>query len=297
MLIRKLGHAAPNILLMYASSVIGGALFFLPILALYFEDTLFSATNVALIFSIEAFAVVLFEVPTGAIADLFGRKMTIVLDHVITLCAIGLLFIGGSLWIFIIYAIIHAFAMSLASGSEDALIYDTLQEHGKEQYYKRAIGIYYALWPLGASVGAIIGGYLATISLEHTILFSFIPVGIATILVAFLKEAKYEKEKHQNVLRQMNDAFRFALSKKQLILLFIGGFVLMAFGESLHLLKPLFFEEKEITLQAYGYLYAGTFGLAAVGYYLSDTISLKIGDRRTLLIFSIINPFIVIAAS
>ena len=68
------GIKSKNIRLMYASTFISGMLFFLPILALYFEKNLFTITNVALIFSIEAIAVTLLEVPTGAIADLFGRK-------------------------------------------------------------------------------------------------------------------------------------------------------------------------------------------------------------------------------
>jgi len=79
-----------NIFLVYASLIAGGMLFFLPILALYFEETLFTVTNVALIFAVEAIAMVIFEVPTGAIADLFGRKRTLVLANLVVLLGGGI---------------------------------------------------------------------------------------------------------------------------------------------------------------------------------------------------------------
>jgi hypothetical protein len=43
-----------NIPLIYINHVFAGMLFFVPILALYIEQELFSVTNVALIFSIQA---------------------------------------------------------------------------------------------------------------------------------------------------------------------------------------------------------------------------------------------------
>ena len=49
---------------MYAIEFLGGFLFFLPVLALYFEQSLFSIKNVAIIFAIEAISVAIFEIPT-----------------------------------------------------------------------------------------------------------------------------------------------------------------------------------------------------------------------------------------
>ncbi len=286
-----------NILIMYVSTVIGGMLFFLPVLALYFEKDLFTASNVAIIFAVEAIAIVIFEVPTGAIADLFGRKTTLILDYLVTLAAILALYVGGSMAMFIIYAILNAFGRSLSSGSEDALIYDSLKEQGKEIYYKKVIGIFLALWPLGAAIGSIIGGYLASISLKSTVAYSFIPTLISFVLVIFLKEPKYEREEHKNIFRQMNDSFKLVVKNKQLILLFVGGFILMAFGESLHYLKPLFFEDKQISVVYFGYLFAATFGLASAGFYLSDRVSKIIGDKKTLILSTILSPALVIIST
>ena len=131
----KYGIKSMNISLMYLMEIISGMAFFLPVIALYLEQDLFNITNVAIIFGIEAVALALFEIPTGAIADLFGRKKTIVLAHILVIFAMIFLYIGGSMPIFIVFAILNSLARSLYSGTDSALIYDTLKEENKEQKF------------------------------------------------------------------------------------------------------------------------------------------------------------------
>ncbi len=188
MKINEIKGTSRNIPLMYATTFIGGMLFFLPVLALYYEQSLFTATNIALIFAVEAFAGIIFEIPTGAIADLFGRKKTLVVSNAMTLCALLFLYIGGDITMFIAYAILNAFARSLTSGTDTALIYDSLKEEGREDQFKKIIGTYMALWPFGATIGSLIGGYLAKTSLQLTVSASFIPITVVLLLAYFLSK-------------------------------------------------------------------------------------------------------------
>jgi len=293
----KLGLKSRNVFLVYASLIAGGMLFFLPILALYFEESLFTATNVALIFAIEAIAMVVFEVPTGAIADLFGRKRTLVLANFVVLLGVLFLYIGGSMLMFILFAVFNSFARALASGTYNAFLYDTLKEERKEHHYKMVIGTFYALWPVGASIGSIIGGYLAKISLSFPVGLSLIPLLFAFILTLMLKEPKYEKEKHKNVLKHMFNSSKIIIHNKQLILLVLGGFVLMAFGETIHLLGPLFFKFKEMPIELFGWITAFVFGFSSLGYYYSHAISEKIGNKTTLIIAVVGSPILFILAT
>lgn len=293
----KLGLKSRNVFLVYASLIAGGMLFFLPILALYFEESLFTATNVALIFAIEAIAMVVFEVPTGAIADLFGRKRTLVLANFVVLLAVLFLYIGGSMWMFALFAIFNSFARALASGTYNAFLYDTLKEERKEHHYKMVIGTFYALWPVGASIGSIIGGYLAKVSLSFPVGLSLIPLLFAFILTLMLKEPKYKKEEHKNVLKHMFNSSKIIIQNKQLIILAIGGFILMAFGETIHLLGPLFFKFKEIPIELFGWVTAFVFGFSSLGHYYSHTISEKIGNKKTLIIAVLGSPILLILAT
>ncbi len=289
----KIGKAeirSRNIPIMYISTIIGGLLFFLPVLALYFEKSLFTATNVAIIYAVEAFSIVLFEVPTGAIADLFGRRKTIILDHVITLFSLIFLCIGGNMIMFILYAILSAFARSLSSGTDSAMIYDSLKDEGKEKHYKKVIGIYGALWPLGASIGSIVGGYLAKSSLQLTVLASFIPVMIALVFTFFLQEPNYEKEEHRDIVKHIINTSKIIAHNKQLIIIIIAMFIMMSLGETIHLMSPIFFKFKNIPIMYFGYIVALTFGFSSLGFYFSYDVSEKIGNKRTLILVSILSP-------
>jgi MFS family permease len=293
----KIEIKSRNIPIMYASEVIGGMLFFLPILALYYEKSLFTVTNVAIVFAVEAFCVVLFEIPTGAIADLFGRKKSIIFANIFVLFALIFLSIGTSMTMFVLYAVFNAFARSLTSGTCSALIYDSLKEENKEQYFKKIIGNLFALWPLGASLGSILGGYMAAISLRTPVFFTFIPITIALIITFFLKESNYEKEQNKNILKHMLSSSKIMFQHKQLIILAIAGFLMFSLGETIHRLDGLFFEFKQIPIVYFGYISAFIYGMSSLGHYLSHDISAKLGNKTALIVAYTLSPLLTLIAT
>lgn len=286
-----------NIPIMYAIAVAGGMLFFLPVLALYFQSKLYTTTNVALVFSLEAVCLVLFEVPTGAVADLFGRKKTVILSRTADLLALVFLFFARSMPMFAGYAVFNALARSLSSGTESALIYDTLKEEGREYQYKKIIGIHYALWPLGASAGSIIGGYLAKDSLQLPVLWTFLPIGLTLAGSLFLKEPSYQKEGHRNIARHMKGAFKLIAGNKQMLVLILASLAMMSLGETVHYLSPLFFKFKQIPIQYFGYISAITYGLSSLGHYLSHGFSKRLGDKMSLIVLTLLSPVLTLAAT
>ena len=282
---------------MYFATFVGGLLFLLPIFALYLEKELFSITNVAIILSIEAISIAVFEIPTGALADLFGRKKTLILAHITRVLSVLFLYVGGSFLMFILYAIVAGLSMSLSSGTDQALIYDTLKDENKERYYKKIIGMFEAIWAISLSIGAIIGGYFAKFSLSFPVLMTLIPLSIAAISILFLKEPNYEKEDHRNIFRHIKNSFKLTVNSKQLIVLIAGLFVLGALGETMHHLVPLFFKFKEIPVEMFGWITATIFFWSSLGHYFSHNISEKFGNKKILLICVLASPILVLIAT
>ncbi len=282
---------------MYWSFIFGGMLFFLPVLALYYEQSLFSLTNVAIIYSVEALGIVLFEVPSGALADLFGRKKTIVLGNAVVLLGLVFLAIGGNMLMFIVYALLSSFARSLVSGSDSALIYDSLQEAGQEQKYEKTIGTYYAMWTIGATVGSLIGGHTAAMDLRFPIWLSFVPLVISTIIVLFLQEPVYQKATHKNIFRHMVQTARFAFSVRNFVLLFVSAFIVFGFGENVLMMGALFLEFKKVPIEVIGYATAAVTALIALGEFYGHEIGLKIGRKKILLVIGAVTPVLFFAAT
>ncbi len=286
-----------NINLMYISHTIGGMMFFLPIYALYLEQNLFTMTNVALIISIEAITAAVFEIPTGAIADIFGRKKTLISAYLLSLISLMFLYLGGNMLMFVSYAILNSFGRSLASGTDSALIYDTLKEENKERYFKKINGTYFALWPLGAATGSIIGGHLATISLNLPVLMTSIPFTIALILILFINEPHYDKDSNKNIFVHMKKTSRLILHNRQLLIIMAGVLMLIALGDAMFVLNPIYFEFKNIPIIYFGYISALAFFLSSAGHYFAHTISERLGDKNTLLLCTIIVPIVVLLST
>ncbi|MBT3406263.1 MFS transporter [Candidatus Woesearchaeota archaeon] len=288
MLFRKFKIKSRNIALVGIIEFIIGFTFFIPILALYIEKELFSVTNVALIFTVQAITAAILEIPTGAIADLFGRKKTYLLANLIFTSGIVFLYIGGSMAMFVIFAILTAAGAALVSGTDSSIIYDTLKQEKKEKHYKKITGILNSLWPFGAIIGSVAGGFFATFSLKLPILLSLIPFIIALIVTLFIEEPKYKKEIHRNIFKQMRNSSRVVLNNKQLLLLIAAGLIIIAFGESIHLLKPLFFDFKNIPIEYFGIVFGFTYACSSVGFFFSHRVSEWLGNKNTLIIATIL---------
>lgn len=297
MIFNNYGIKSHNIYLLYTIHFLGGLMFFLPVLALYYQQTLFSAQNVALIFAVEAIASAIFEVPTGAIADLFGRKLSMFVAFAIDILAIVLLWVGGSMVMFMIYAVLAALAGALNNGADTAIMYDTLKNEEKENLYKKISGIYMAIWSVGATVGSIVGGYLASITLRTSVFYTIFPFVIALILILFIDDPKYEKKAESTINSHMLESLKDVLKNKQLMLILLGGIVAWSFGESTHFLSNLFFEFKNIPLIWFGYAVAADFGLASLGFYFSHAISERFGNKRTVIISVILLALLLITST
>lgn len=72
------------------------------------------------------------EVPTGYLADRFGRKRTLLLGTAITFLSYVLAFFAHGFWMFCLQFALMSFGFACFSGTEEALLYDTLKETGEE---------------------------------------------------------------------------------------------------------------------------------------------------------------------
>ncbi|GEA59350.1 MFS transporter [Vibrio comitans] len=149
----------PNVryYLMFRSSYF--ARFYYPIFTLLFLDYGLTLSQFAMLNVVWAATIVLAEVPSGAFADTLGRKKLVVLSSVIMFIEIGLIAVvptGNPDLVFIVFLvnrILSGLAMALASGADEALAYDTLKEHGKEEAWPLVLQIQLRI---ASSIGIVV---------------------------------------------------------------------------------------------------------------------------------------------
>ena len=128
------------------------------------------------------------EVPSGAAADLFGRKKCMVLSRIcIALSCIIMLF-SAHFWLFAVSFMMQALGNNLNSGSEEALIYDSMKALGKEEHYMGVYGRLNVVIEVSQQLAAVMGGILAEYSFAWCYAACCVIAVTALIPVLFMTE-------------------------------------------------------------------------------------------------------------
>lgn len=104
------------------------------------------------------------ELPTGALADLIGRKKTVILGHIVdALQYLGLAF-ATTLPQFVLLAILSGTAEALRSGSLEAIVYDSLKQDKRESEYKKIMSAQGIRFQVGLMISTVMGGFMGSYS-------------------------------------------------------------------------------------------------------------------------------------
>jgi MFS family permease len=159
----------------------------MPILMLYYKEHGFSDTEAFQLKAAYSLAIVLFEVPSGYIADVLGRKRTLVIGSILGTLGFFIYSITSGFMAFLIAEIILGIGQSFISGADSALLYDTLKHTKREDDYVKYEGRTYTIGNYSEALAGLIGGVIATFSLhlpfvlQTVIAFAAVPAALSLI--------------------------------------------------------------------------------------------------------------------
>lgn len=189
-----------NIIKMYFLKAILWFMVSMPIIVIFFTDKHnLSISQVMILQGIYSLTIAFFEIPSGYIADILGRRKSIIFGTIFTF--IGFIFFSffSGFVVFAVAQIFVGLGGSLISGSDVALIYDTLIETNQTENYTKIEGKNYAIGNFSEATAGILGGILAVTSLyipiyvQTFIIFFSIPVGFSLIEPNINKDEKIQK--------------------------------------------------------------------------------------------------------
>ena len=218
-----------NINLLYFISFFNNLLFWLGVWVLYY--LLFTNyTGVGMIETAMIIAVVFFEIPSGALADLLGKKKTLIIG--LGIICLGDLTMGlaPNFSILFVAAFFSALGSTFLSGTFEAITYDSLKELKRESDYNKVLSKQRSFSYLAQTIAVIIGGLLYTFINHRAPYFAVAGASIVAIIIAWqLKEPKIDSEKFswKNYRQQISKGFRTLFLGKSIrrliyILLTIG---------------------------------------------------------------------------
>lgn len=233
------------------------------------------------------------EIPTGAIADLIGKKKTLALALLIY--ALGNFTVGFSQTYLhlLIGMIILGTGGALSSGTYEALLYDSLKEDGDEKSYGKYLSDTYKYSLVTMSVASFLGGLMYKINPTYPYHALGILSTLSAIIALFLREPNVDTFKFnlKQYLQQNLNGFKELSQnvgwKKILPILLICSFTFVL-TESLDPNLALSFGLNEIQL---GWFYAIAPIITAIGSHFYPQIKKAVGANT--LTFSIWILFIV----
>lgn len=138
-----------------------------PAYALFLLDRGLDLFEINLVLATYLTTVFVFEVPTGAVADRFGRKISFLLSCVVRMTAYFLYAFSDSLPEFLVAEFIDAVGTTLASGALDAWAVDGMRAEGKRTATDRFFARAGVLSRVLMVIGGVAGGYLAARDLAY----------------------------------------------------------------------------------------------------------------------------------
>ncbi len=131
----------------------------------------------------------LLEIPTGTVADVLGRRASLVLGALVGVVAALVYVSSPALPRFLFAEILFAGSFTLMSGADEAMLYDTLRDLGRTDEATRRFGLLASSQQAGIVLGALLGGVIAgQFGLRAPLALQTIPMALAGVVAFTLVE-------------------------------------------------------------------------------------------------------------
>ncbi len=267
-----------------------------PVAALYFAQETGSFALGMSVLSVSMISSSVFEVPTGIISDMAGRKRTMFLGSIAATICVLLWAVGGSFWVLALGSVFAGLGTAFFSGNNIAFLHDTLQQEGKVEEYSHFLGRTSSLFQLGLGTSALLGGVLAERALSYAMWAGVIPPMICLILTLFMIEPRvHGKNTETNVFHHLGKAFRRFRENGKLRALSIASILDYGVGQAQFEFMPVFFASLW-PLWAVGIARSLAHGFAFVSFWFAGKIIRRLEPFKVLMGGKFISHIVVLFA-
>ncbi len=281
-----------NIWKYYASGILQSLWFILSINILYWQSFGINYSQIGLFELIGALAVILLEIPTGAVADLVSRKMSVFIGVIIGAIANFIIGFGSTLFAFATAYVIWAIGDTFISGAKSALIYDTLKDLNREKEYLKIQGRFHLLTTFSLIFATAVSPFLFSINKRIPYILLGIAWLISSIFILMMKEpsrrnSRYSIKKH---LSQMKEGFSYSLSHKIVRWYFLFS-ILIGLPMVLYndLISQSYYINIGFSLSSLGILIPLIYGSASLIASQAHKIEDKLGERKSLIVIALLH--------
>jgi MFS family permease len=195
-------------------------MFFEPYLIIYLTISGLTLFQVGLLIAVREIIIYLFEIPSGVIADMYGKKIELIMCFVFYILSFLLFFLASSFWLFALAMMLFGLGDAFRSGTHKAMIMSFIDHNNIQATKTKVYGQTRAMSLIGSMVMSVVAIvfviYLPEI--KYLFLVSIIPYMIDMILIAsypsYLNEKRVEKFNFKEFIKQNVDSIKYTFKDR-----------------------------------------------------------------------------------
>jgi len=271
---------------------------YMPIVVPFYESNGLSMKDIMILQAVYSIAIVILEVPSGYLADVIGRRKTLILGAVFGTFGFATYSFSYGFVGFLVAEIILGIGQSCISGADSAMLYDSLLEKSQESKYTRYEGRITSLGNVAEAVAGILGGVLAGITLRAPYYAQTFVALIALPAAITLTEPGRKVPLIKVGLREIVHIARFALFRdrplrRTILFSAITGTATLTMA---WFAQP-YFEYTNIDIAWFGILWTTLNLTVAITSYTAHHIERKLGQKNSILLIALLIPMGYLALS
>ncbi len=274
-----------NVAVLYGFTAARSAMFLVAVLVPYFENHV-GLTFHEIILTEAAFAatMVLAEVPSGWVADQWRRKNVLIIGSALWAVGILLLWTADGFAQVVAGQVAMGFAMSLQSGADSALLYDSLLCNGTQGTYLKIESRRHGLGLAAIAIASAFAGPLSTWDPQSVFACDFVSFILSGLCAWLLKEPPRVKSHRGrfNFAAMIVVVLRECRTNQVVLwaILFSGG--LFAASKASMWTQQAYLRLLDVDLFWFGPVGAAAFLVAGLASQFGPIIDRSIGMRATL---------------
>ena len=282
-------------------NLIAASFFIMPVFfVVYFLHIGLSVFQIGILMAAYPLASLLFEVPTGAVADIYGRKFSVMLGLFTEGISLFLVYLSNNFYYLIFVMFIFGITKTFSTGSAEAWIVDLVTRKKR----KDLVHTYFVKEQFIIGFGLIISGILGAFLVSKfgvgiiwavtggILILSFFILGFAEEI--FVRRKAKIKDSLKDVSKQTKKTISYGY-KHPVLYYFLIAMVIMMFAytfSSLITWVP-FLKSFNFPDYAFGYLQSGIAAVAMIAPFCFGNLHKKIGDRNFIIFGTFMSALII----
>ncbi len=229
---------------------------------LFLLDFGLSSLQISILIATAFIVIFIFEIPTGAYADLIGRKNSFLFSCILSLIAMLMYYWGNHFFIFVLAEIIAGIGFTFSSGSIDAWVVDKLENINHKDKIRNTFIDLSIYGNLANLFSGFIGAFIATQSLRLPRLMGAIGLTITFVVaLIFIDDKDHERSEMslqngmKNIVQVSKDSIKIGINNKPFRILLISGSIVALCVSASVLWQTYFNKNFNLDTQVYGFLW------------------------------------------